>query len=81
MFSSALRWIFADVVQRRQFVFEILSNVRLALISIGVIDNAITECRDSSLKVALRSIRKDLTSRRGQLVTLRVDPRIGAKKK
>lgn len=33
-----------------------------------------------SLKVALRSVQKDLTAKRGQLVPLRVCPRISAKK-
>lgn len=80
VFNAALRWILHDVVQRRRYVFEILSNVRLALVPIHLIDSAIKECRDVSMKVALRSVRKDLTTKRGQLVPLRVCPRVGAKK-
>uniref|UniRef100_A0A182JE79 Kelch-like protein diablo n=1 Tax=Anopheles atroparvus TaxID=41427 RepID=A0A182JE79_ANOAO len=80
VFNAALRWIRHDVVPRRQYVFEILSHVRIALVPVGLIDQAIAECRDVSLKIALRSVRKDLTSRRGQLVPLRVCPRVCAKK-
>ncbi|XP_050089118.1 actin-binding protein IPP [Anopheles aquasalis] len=80
VFNAALRWIRHDVVPRRQYVFEILSHVRIALVPVSLIDQAIGECRDVSLKIALRSVRKDLTSRRGQLVPLRVCPRVCAKK-
>lgn len=80
VFQAALRWIKHDVVQRRQYVFDILAHVRLALVPIGLIDQAVNECKDVSLKVALRSVRKDLSSKRGQLVPLRVCPRISAKK-
>lgn len=80
MFQAALRWMLYDVVQRRQYVFDILSNIRLALVPIQLINQAADECRDMSLKVALRSVLKDLTAKRGQLVPLRVCPRISAKK-
>ena len=70
------------MVSRRRYVFEILAHVRLALIPVKLIDSAINECRDMSLKIALRSVRKDLTGKRGQLVPLRIEikPRFGAKK-
>ncbi|XP_055547071.1 actin-binding protein IPP [Wyeomyia smithii] len=80
VFKAALRWIKHDVVPRRRYVFEILTHVRLALVPVGLIDQAVAECRDVSLKIALRSVRKDLTSKRGQLVPLRVCPRVCAKK-
>lgn len=80
VFNAALRWISHDAVQRRQHVFDVLSNVRLSIVPIHVIDTAINECRDMSLKVALRSIKKDLTSGRGQLVSLKASPRVCAKK-
>lgn len=80
VFNAALRWILNNVIQRRRYVFDILSHVRLALVPIHLLDNAIKDCQDVSMKVALRSIRKDLVSKRGQLVPLRVCPRIGAKK-
>lgn len=80
VFQAALRWIKHDVLQRRQFVFDILAHIRLALVPLALIDQAAGECKDVSLKVALRSVRKDLSSKRGQLVPLRVCPRISAKK-
>lgn len=80
VFKAALRWVKYDVVQRRRYVFDILNHVRLALIPIYLLDVAINECLDMSLKVALRSVRKDLICRKGQLVPLRACPRICAKK-
>lgn len=80
VFQAAIKWVMHDIVHRRQFVFEILSYIRLALVPVKLIDQAENDCRDMSLKVALRSVRKDLSTKRGQLVPLRVCPRICAKK-
>lgn len=80
VFQAALRWIKHDVTQRRCYVFDILSHVRLALVPVKVIDQALKDCRDMSMKVALRSICRDIASKRGQLVPLRVCPRLLAKK-
>lgn len=80
VFNAAIRWILGNVTQRRRYVFDVLANVRLPLVPIHVLDGAIKECRDVSMCVALRSIRKDLFTKRGQLVPLRVCPRAGAKK-
>lgn len=80
VFQAALRWIKHDVMQRRCYVFEILSLVRLALIPVRLIDQSIQDCFDLSVTVALRSMRKDITSKRGQLVPLFVCPRASAKK-
>lgn len=80
VFHAAIRWILGNVTQRRRYVFEILGNVRLPLVPIHVLDGVIKECRDVSMKVAMRSIRKDLSTKRGLLVPLRVAPRAGAKK-
>lgn len=80
VFQSAIRWILHDVTQRRQYVFEILAHVRLPLLSTYLLERVINELTDSSLKVALRSIRKDLLSKRGHLVSLVVHPRLRAKK-
>ncbi|XP_060661469.1 actin-binding protein IPP isoform X2 [Drosophila nasuta] len=81
VFQAALRWIKHDVTQRRCYVFDILSHVRMALVPVKVIDKALKDdCRDMSVKVALRSICRDIASKRGQLVPLRVCPRQLAKK-
>ncbi|XP_011191149.1 actin-binding protein IPP isoform X1 [Zeugodacus cucurbitae] len=80
VFQAALRWIKHDVTQRRCYVFDTLSHVRLALVPVKVIDQALKDCRDMSVKIALRSICRDIASKRGQLVPLRVCPRQQAKK-
>lgn len=80
VFNAALRWVKHDIVNRRRHVFEILYNVRLPLVPMRLIDAAISECHDVSLQVALKSVKKDLTSGRGHLVPVRVNPRICAKK-
>lgn len=46
----------------------------------GLLERAITECNDSSLRVALKSVHNDLLSKKGCLVPLNVHPRLGAKK-
>lgn len=80
VFSVALRWIKHEVSIRKRFVFDILSNVRLSLVPVRLIETEIAQCRDMSLKIALRSILKDLQSRRGTLVPIGSNPRLGAKK-
>ena len=69
VFLVALRWIKHEVSIRKRFVFDILSNVRLFLVPARLIEAEIANCRDSSLKIALRSILKDVLSRRGTLVS------------
>lgn len=81
VFSAALRWINHDITTRRRYVFEILNQVRLPLIPSKLLEKSINDCSDISLKVALRSIQKDLVSKRGSLVPLYVQPRICARKK
>ncbi|XP_076046546.1 actin-binding protein IPP-like isoform X2 [Oratosquilla oratoria] len=81
VFSAALRWINHDITGRRRYVFEILNQVRLPLIPSRLLEKAISECCDISLKVALQSIQKDVQSKRGSLVPLYVQPRICARKK
>lgn len=80
VFQTAIRWIIHDIVQRRRYVFEILKYVRLPLLSLGSLERAITDCNDSSLKVALKSVHNDLINRKGCLVPLCVHPRLCAKK-
>lgn len=80
VFSCAIRWIKHDIPNRKRFVFDILANVRLSLVPARLINSEISQCRDMSLKIALRSILKDLTSRKGTFVQVSVNPRLGAKK-
>lgn len=80
VFQTALRWINHDIIERRQFVFDILKYVRLPLLPLGLVERAVTQCNDSSLKIALRSIHSDLLNRKGCLVPLNVKPRKCAKK-
>ncbi|KAL3268082.1 hypothetical protein HHI36_007209 [Cryptolaemus montrouzieri] len=80
VFELALRWINHDIIQRRQFVFEILSHIRLSLISFAVLRKTIAACDDCSLKVALKSFYSDLLDKKGCLVPLNVKPRNCAKK-
>lgn len=75
-----MKWISHNVSERRCYIFEILHHVRLPLLSVYLLDRAIQDCSDESLKVALRSIRKDLVSKKGNLVSLIVRPRLCAKK-
>ncbi|XP_060530091.1 actin-binding protein IPP [Cylas formicarius] len=80
MFQAALKWINHDISNRKQYVFDILKKVRLPLISFSFLEQAIENCSDSSLKVALKSVRSDIANRRGCLVPLNVKPRKCAKK-
>lgn len=80
VFSAAVRWIVCDSVKRRRYVFEILRHVRLPLLSLCLLEKAIGECQDASLKVALKSVHNDLASKKGSLVPLYVQPRKCAKK-
>lgn len=80
VFQAAVRWIEQDIVPRRRYVFEILKHVRLPLLSLCLLERTISECTDSSLRVALKSVHNDLISKKGSLVPLYVQPRLGAKK-
>lgn len=80
VFQAALRWITYDIVCRKRYVFEILRYVRLPLLSIFSLERVTSDCTDNSLKVALRSIHKDLVMKKGSLVPLYVHPRASAKK-
>ncbi|XP_054272226.1 actin-binding protein IPP-like [Macrosteles quadrilineatus] len=80
VFQAALRWISHDVTQRKRYIFELLKHVRLPLLSVCLLEKTITECTDTSLKIALRSVHNDLLTRKGNLVPLSVFPRLCAKK-
>ncbi|CAB3378215.1 actin-binding protein IPP [Cloeon dipterum] len=80
VFEASMRWFSHDVIQRRRYVFEILKPIRLPLLPTTLLEKAISECIDVSLKVALKSVRNDLIMKKGSLVPLSVSPRIAAKK-
>uniref|UniRef100_A0A0A9XCD8 Kelch-like protein diablo n=1 Tax=Lygus hesperus TaxID=30085 RepID=A0A0A9XCD8_LYGHE len=80
VFQAVMKWISCDLPSRKRYVFELLSHVRLPLVSVPLLDRAIVEISDASLKVALRSVRKDLVMKKGNLVPLVAYPRLCAKK-
>ncbi|XP_033322034.1 actin-binding protein IPP [Megalopta genalis] len=80
VFQAAYSWIIHNISMRRCYVFEILSHIRLRLCSLARLERVISECKDASLIVALRSIQKDLASNQGCLVPLHAQPRVCAKK-
>ncbi|CAH0394185.1 unnamed protein product [Bemisia tabaci] len=80
VFSAALSWINHNLSLRREFVFDILSLVRLSLIPSHLIQQTIDKCKDMSLVVALNAIKRDLVSGKGNLVSLTAQPRLSAKK-
>lgn len=76
-----MRWIEADIVNRRRFIFDVLKFIRLPLVPSRLLESYLQEeCRDISLRVALISVKKDVSSRKGSLVTLNAQPRLYARK-
>ena len=73
-------WIESDLSDRRRFVFDLLRHIRVSLVPSKLIDVYLSKCSDISLKVALSSVKRDLVTRKGSLVTLNAQPRFGAKK-
>nr|XP_022915944.1 actin-binding protein IPP [Onthophagus taurus]XP_022915945.1 actin-binding protein IPP [Onthophagus taurus] len=80
VFQAAIKWVEHNIIDRRRYVFEILKYVRLPLFSINLLEKAVNDCTDGSLKVALKSVHNDLINRKGCLVTLSVLPRHLAKR-
>ncbi|XP_037085880.1 actin-binding protein IPP-like [Pollicipes pollicipes] len=80
VFEAALRWVAHDIEERRRYVFDILCHIRLPLIPSKRIETWINDCCDPSLKVALRSMKRDLDGQMGCLVKLCAEPRHSAKK-
>lgn len=78
--EAAVRWVMHDIVDRRRYVFEVLKQVRVPLLAPRLLERAIADCADGSLRVALRSVHSDVIHRRGGLVPLCVEPRAAAKK-
>lgn len=81
VFQSAMRWIYYKVDERRSFISEILCNIRLSLLAKSVIEQAILECSDESIKLNLRSVWKDLFFKKDSLSPpLVAQPRLCAKR-
>jgi len=80
VFQAALSWLEHDVGSRRRFVFDILKHVRLPLVPSKQLDEYQAQCRDLSLQVALNSLMKDVSMRKGSLVCAYAAPRRAAKK-
>ena len=80
VFSAALNWLEHDVGSRRRFVFDILKHVRLPLVPSKRLEEYQSQCRDLSLQVALNSVIKDVSMRKGSLVCAYATPRRAAKK-
>ncbi|KPJ15076.1 Actin-binding protein IPP [Papilio machaon] len=71
----ALEWLEHDPASRRRHCFEVLSNVRLPLILPQILDDALKTVRDPSIAVALKTVRVDMKTGRGALVSLAAEPR------
>jgi len=80
VFCAAMAWINYDISNRRRFIFDVLKHIRLPLVASKLLESYVNNCTDISLKVALCSVRRDLISQRGSLVSLYVKPRQCAKK-
>ncbi|KAL4705149.1 hypothetical protein ACJJTC_018720 [Scirpophaga incertulas] len=76
----ALRWLEHEPSCRRRHCFEVLSHIRLPLISSEVLDEAIKNVQDPSIVVALKTVRVDMKTGRGALVALTVEPRARARR-
>ncbi|CAK1552064.1 unnamed protein product [Leptosia nina] len=71
----ALKWLEHDPATRRRHCFDVLNHVRLPLISPQILDSAIKTVQDPSIAVALKTVRVDMKSGRGALVSLSAEPR------
>lgn len=76
-----MRWVYYKVDERRSFISEILYNIRLPLLAKSVIEQAILECTDESIKLNLRSVWKDLFFKKDSLSPpLVAQPRLCARR-
>jgi len=80
VFCAAMAWVNHDITNRRRFIFDVLKFIRLPLVASKLLESYVNNCSDISLKVALSSVRRDLISQKGSLVSLYVKPRQCAKK-
>jgi len=80
VFCATMNWVNHDISNRRRFIFDVLKHVRLPLVATKLLESYVNNCTDLSLKVAMSSVKKDLMSQKGSLVSLYVKPRKSAKK-
>jgi len=80
VFLASMAWLDHDVGGRRRYVFDVLKYVRLPLVPMKQLDEFQAQCADLSLQVALNSVIKDVTLRKGSLVCAHATPRRAAKK-
>lgn len=59
VFDALMTWIMFDVEERRQFVFELLPEVRIAVMSSKKLDMYMEKCPDPQLREDIRSILAD----------------------
>jgi len=80
VFCATMSWINHDIPNRRRYIFDVLKHVRLPLVATKLLEGYVNNCNDMSLKVAMSSVKRDLISQKGSLVSLYVKPRKSAKK-
>ncbi|XP_041976815.1 actin-binding protein IPP-like [Aricia agestis] len=76
----ALKWLEHDPANRRRHCFEVLSHVRLPLISPQILDDALKTIQDPSIALAIKTVRVDMKSGKGALVSLAAEPRARARR-
>lgn len=80
MLCAALRWLCHDLLERKPFVFEVLSRIRLSLIPTRLLQDCVDKLDDVSIQIALKSVQRDALMRKGSLANLVAQPRKSAKK-
>ncbi|XP_045474704.1 actin-binding protein IPP [Harmonia axyridis] len=71
----SLRWINHDVSNRRNFIFEILSHIRLSLIPLEILNTMISDTSDSHVKLGLQTYYNDIVEKKYRLVSMNSEPR------
>lgn len=59
VFTAAMKWILHDTSKRRRFIFEVMGPIRFPIISQKLLGKYIDDCKDLSLKIALRKLVQD----------------------
>lgn len=75
-----MRWLCHDLMERKPYVFEVLSRIRLSLIPSRLLQDCVAKVDDVSIQIALKSVQRDALMRKGSLANLVAQPRKSAKK-